>query len=100
MADASVRKKMVGEVEITTGCVLPSDGSTEQNKTGGWRALKPVTDRKKCTGCNICWVFCPDESRVKTDDGKYDTNFDYCKGCGICAQVCPVKCIEMVIEEK
>lgn len=100
MIDVNKLKTKIGDVELTTGAVLASDGSTENTKTGGWRSLKPVTDREKCTGCNICWVFCPDESRIKTEDGKYDANFDYCKGCGICAQVCPVKAIEMVAEEK
>ena len=93
-------KKKLGKAEITTGCVLPSDGSTENTKTGGWRALKPVTDHEKCTSCGICWVYCPDASRVKAEDGKYDFDPDFCKGCGICAQVCPVNCIEMVVEEK
>jgi pyruvate ferredoxin oxidoreductase delta subunit len=100
MIDVNKLKTKVGGVEVTTGAVLASDGSSEKNKTGGWRAIKPVTDRAKCTGCNICWVFCPDESRVKQSDGKYDANFDYCKGCGICAQVCPVKAITMVTEVK
>ena len=43
-------KKRVGEAEITTGSVLPSDGSTQNNKTGGWRAMRPVTDHGKCAG--------------------------------------------------
>jgi len=93
-------KKKVGAAEITKGSVLASDGSTQQNKTGGWRAMRPVTDHEKCTGCGICWVYCPDASRAKQEDGKYDVVLDYCKGCGICADVCPVKCIQMVMEEK
>ncbi|MCX6695898.1 MAG: 4Fe-4S binding protein [Candidatus Altiarchaeota archaeon] len=98
--DLSKIKKKVGKVEITTGAVLASDGSTEKNKTGGWRAMRPVTDHAKCTGCGICWVYRPDASRFKDKDGKYDVVLDYCKGCGICADVCPVKCITMVAEEK
>ncbi len=97
---ADLGKKKVGEAEITTGSVLRSDGSTNQTKTGGWRSMRPVTDHEKCTACGMCWVYCPDASRVKTEDGKYDFDPDYCKGCGICADVCPVKCIEMVVEEK
>ncbi|MFH0862617.1 MAG: 4Fe-4S dicluster-binding protein [Candidatus Altiarchaeota archaeon] len=93
-------RKKVGKVELTTGCVLPSDGSTQRTKTGGWRAMKPVTDHAKCTGCGICWVYCPDASRFKDKDGKFDFVADFCKGCGICANVCPVKCIAMVVEEK
>jgi pyruvate ferredoxin oxidoreductase delta subunit len=97
---ADIGRKKVGEVEVTTGCVLVSDGSTENTKTGGWRAMKPVTDHEKCTGCGICWVYCPDASRVKAPDGKYDFDPDFCKGCGICADMCPVKCIIMEVEEK
>jgi pyruvate ferredoxin oxidoreductase delta subunit len=97
---ADLGKKKVGDVEVTTGCVLPSDGSTENTKTGGWRAMQPKTDKAKCTGCGICWVYCPDASRVKLEDGKYDFDADFCKGCGICADMCPVKCIEMVVEKK
>ena len=93
-------KKKVGKVELTTGGVLPSDGSTRNTKTGGWRAMKPVTDHAKCISCAICWVYCPDASRFKDTDGKFDFNADFCKGCGICAEVCPVKCIKMVVEEK
>lgn len=93
-------RKKIGDVEITIGSILPSDGSTENTKTGGWRAKKPVTDGEKCTGCGICWVYCPDASRVKGADGKYDFDADFCKGCGICADVCPVKCISMEVELK
>ncbi len=93
-------KKKLGQAEITTGAVLPSDGSTEKTKTGGWRSMRPVTDHQKCTGCGICWVYCPDASRIKGADGKYDFDADFCKGCGICADMCPVKCIEMKMEEK
>ena len=100
MVDINKIKSKVGDVELTLGAVLASDGSTENTKTGGWRAMRPVTDQEKCTGCNICWVYCPDESRVKGENEKYDVNLDFCKGCGICAQVCPVKCIKMIAEEK
>jgi pyruvate ferredoxin oxidoreductase delta subunit len=93
-------RKRVGAVELTTGGVMPSDGSTQRTKTGGWRAMKPVTDKSKCTGCGICWVYCPDASRIKEADGKFDFVADFCKGCGICADVCPVKCIKMVVEQK
>lgn len=98
--DFSKITKKYGDREFTIGAVLPSIGSTENTKTGGWRALQPVTDTGKCINCHLCWVYCPDESRIHTKDMKYDVNLDFCKGCGICAQICPVKCIEMVKEEK
>ena len=79
--------------------------STE-NKTGGWRTLRPVIDYSKCVRCMICWKFCPDAAIdiVPDDpDSKWDRkpvyNYDFCKGCGICYHECPVNAIEMVREE-
>ena len=82
------------------GAVIDKPGSSVATKTGGWRTLKPVWDNKKCTQCMICWQFCPDLSIPAKAGKRLETDFDYCKGCGICAQVCPVKCIEMVKQEK
>jgi pyruvate ferredoxin oxidoreductase delta subunit len=45
-------------------------------------------------------MFCPDIAVPENTGKRIETNYDYCKGCGICAQVCPVKCIDMVKEEK
>jgi pyruvate ferredoxin oxidoreductase delta subunit len=91
----------VGNVEVTTGAVLKSDGSAMKTKTGGWKSMRPVTDHKKCIACGNCWVFCPEGCVYKRkDDGKFQADYDFCKGCGICPQVCPVKCITMVPEEK
>ena len=68
-------------------------------KTGGWRAFKPVVDLSKCIKCWTCWKYCPDVSIAISDEGPvYD--YDHCKGCGICANECPVKCIEMIPENK
>ncbi|MBD3309699.1 4Fe-4S dicluster domain-containing protein [Candidatus Woesearchaeota archaeon] len=87
-------KKKLEKVNI--GAVVTEPGSTVKNKTGSWRALKPVKDEKKCIKCGICWQFCPDNAISK--DIKID--YDYCKGCGICAAECPVKAIKMIREEK
>jgi len=80
--------------------VVESKGSTAVNKTGGWRAHRPVFDKEKCVACGMCWSFCPEGCIYKTKEGKFDVNLDYCKGCGICAENCPVKAISMVLEEK
>jgi pyruvate ferredoxin oxidoreductase delta subunit len=93
-------KSKVGNVEITTGAVLESSGSTSRTKTGGWRSLRPVVDEQKCIGCGICWTFCPEGCVAKKEVKKFQVDYDYCKGCGICANECPVKAITMVKEEK
>ena len=71
------------------------------NLTGAWRNIRPMVDGDKCTGCMICWKFCPDLAiDINTDKERPIINLDYCKGCGICAEECPKKCITMVEEEK
>ncbi len=75
-------------------------GSAQAYKTGSWRSLVPITDATKCIKCGICWVYCPDSARYQTEDGTYETNFDYCKGCGICARECPTHCITMQEEKE
>lgn len=98
--DLDAVKSRVGGIEITTGAVLPSDGSTARTKTGGWRSMRPVVDESKCIGCGTCWIYCPEGCIRKEDAKKFVVNFDYCKGCGICANECPVKAITMVMEGK
>jgi pyruvate ferredoxin oxidoreductase delta subunit len=85
--------------EINPGLYIDKPGSSKQNKTGSWRTFRPVTDKKKCIKCAICWLFCPDNSRIMVENGYYDVNRIYCKGCGICAEECPTDAIEMVMEE-
>jgi pyruvate ferredoxin oxidoreductase delta subunit len=79
--------------------LITEPGTAKNYLTGTWRTKRPVTDKSKCIKCGICWIFCPDMSREKDENGFYDTNFDYCKGCGICAAECPTSCIKMVPEE-
>ncbi len=86
--------------KLIPGGIITEPGSTIKNKTGGWRALKPVWDKKKCTQCMICWQFCPDNAIPQKDGKRLETNLEFCKGCGICAEECPVKAIKMVQEEK
>ena len=38
-------KSKIGNVEITTGAVLESNGATSKTKTGAWRSLKLSADR-------------------------------------------------------
>jgi pyruvate ferredoxin oxidoreductase delta subunit len=64
--------------------------------TGTWRTSRPVLIPEKCSGCLLCWIFCP-EGVI----GKEDRSIDYelCKGCGICAEECPKKAIIMEKEK-
>jgi len=83
--------------KITLGGVITEPGNSVANKTGSWRSMKPVVDEGKCTGCGICWMYCPDAAITKGKPAKVD--YRYCKGCGICANECPAKAITMVVEE-
>lgn len=67
-------------------------------RTGLWRALKPVKDDSRCTKCGICWMYCPEHTIRKTEEGDYVIDYEYCKGCGVCATECPSEAIQMVEE--
>ncbi len=69
-------------------------GRMSWNKTGAWRNMTPVLDEDKCTGCMICWKFCPDTSITCEDPPKII--YEFCKGCGICAVECKFDAIEMI----
>lgn len=88
--------------EFPAGGVILEGGNADSYETGGWRKLKPVLDKEKCTNCLICWVMCPD-SAIIIEDGKM-VGFDmvHCKGCGICDVECPdkINAIKMVSEEE
>ena len=68
-------------------------------KTGEWRSQRPKVDESKCIKCAQCMNHCPD-GIMGTPGEVPDIDFDYCKGCALCAYICPVKCIQMVEEEK
>lgn len=79
--------------------VIVSDRTMSENLTRSWRNLRPVIDPGRCTGCLLCWKFCP-EACVAIGDGKVPRiGLDYCKGCGICAAECPPGCIALQDEE-
>ena len=70
--------------------------SSEVIHTATWRTFTPVVHRERCTKCNFCWKFCPDDAIAFDAQGFPQIKLDYCKGCGICAVECPPKTIEMV----
>jgi NADPH-dependent glutamate synthase beta subunit-like oxidoreductase/Pyruvate/2-oxoacid:ferredoxin oxidoreductase delta subunit len=43
-----------------------------------------------CTGCDRCFLYCPEVCLRPPGDGqvKYQTDPEYCKGCAVCASVC------------
>jgi len=84
--------------ELPIAAIIPEPGNSKYYSTGDWRSVRPVINKDKCTGCSLCWVYCPDTAIIKVEGGKYDVDLNYCKGCGICAEECPVKAITMVEE--
>lgn len=51
-----------------------------------------------CSGCGLCWFFCPDVAIRMEQNGGFaspDVDPDHCKGCGLCAAVCPCGVIQM-----
>jgi len=83
---------------VEKGAVVKG-GSSIDNKTGSWRSSVPVWDKKCCTHCMLCPIYCPEECIPVKKGQRLETDLNYCKGCGICAQVCPFKCITMKEEE-
>jgi len=79
---------------LSTPVITPSARPMSENKTGDWRSVAPRVDREKCTGCAICWKFCP-EACVDISGEVPRIDMHYCKGCGICATECPSHCIHM-----
>ncbi|MEE8185131.1 MAG: 4Fe-4S binding protein [Thermodesulfobacteriota bacterium] len=91
-----------GYRELPIGGVLLVPGSADDYSTGGWRKLRPILDKDKCTNCKICWVMCPDSAVIVEDGEMIGFDLEHCKGCGICAVECPDKlsAITMVEEEE
>ncbi|MBI5874295.1 MAG: 4Fe-4S binding protein [Deltaproteobacteria bacterium] len=96
---------------LPIGGVITKGGTAHEYVTGGWRKLRPVLDKGKCTNCLICWVMCPDsavivedmcpDSAVIVEDGKMiGFDMEHCKGCGICAEECPDKVKAIKMEEE
>ena len=82
------------------GATIPDAGNSVDNETGGWRTNVPTIDPAKCTGCMLCYFYCPDASIIIENDVATGVDLAHCKGCGICAAECPVDAITMSVEEK
>jgi len=79
-------------VRRANNIVTYDPGWSAENRTGAWRASRPVKDDERCNDCSLCWLFCPDGAI--SHEG-FQIDYAYCKGCGICAEECKVGAIEM-----
>jgi pyruvate ferredoxin oxidoreductase delta subunit len=93
------KKKQKEEKKEMSYELFCEPGTSANNRTGSWRTMYPVVDKKTCIGCKLCQQYCPD-SCIKILNKKSNIDLDYCKGCGVCAAECPVKAISMKEEEK
>ena len=85
----------VGGRDVTApmAWILTGSGS----KGAAWRTQRPVLDLAKCTGCLICWKFCP-EPAIAPEGDKVRLELGACKGCGVCVHECPAKALTMTPE--
>lgn len=79
---------------IEEGAIIVHD-IKKSPRTGDWRYMKPVVDKKACAGCTSCFSFCPEAAIDFDSERKADIDYDICKGCGVCATVCPKNAIKM-----
>jgi len=82
------------------GAIIPTAGNSDEVETGGWRSEVPEIDTEKCSGCMLCYFYCPDASIVIENGKATGIDLKHCKGCGICARECPADAITMKNEEK
>ncbi|MCS7129619.1 MAG: 2-oxoacid:acceptor oxidoreductase family protein [Candidatus Caldarchaeum sp.] len=91
-------------VDLRSDRVVFSDilevGNAYLRKTGNWRVFTPVVDYGKCTGCMVCYVYCPDSAVKLNPDKKPVIDYENCKGCLICVLECPMRAISFVREAK
>jgi len=84
--------------ELPIASIIMTPATSRFYKTGDWRSFRPEIDKNKCIRCGLCWVYCPADAIIRTEEGDYEIDLDYCKGCGVCPEECPTKAITMVEE--
>lgn len=105
---ASDLKRVVGMEQINTLCfpkaprqenpLAPNGGF--QESTAGLAPAQMEAEAGRCfkcgtcTGCDLCYLLCPDISIVKSKAG-YRIRAEHCKGCGQCEATCPRHVLEM-----
>lgn len=72
---------------------------TGMANAAAWRTQRPILDDAACTGCLICWKFCPDAA-IAPQDSKVAFDLASCKGCGVCEAECPAGAIRMEVEAR
>jgi len=89
------KEQEVNEGAVNEAAVIRKPGSSRENKTGSWRTFRPKI-AGRCTGCEICTWFCPDDAiKISEKEGKktIEIDYDYCKGCLICVEECPQRAL-------
>ncbi|MEM2973419.1 MAG: 2-oxoacid:acceptor oxidoreductase family protein [Candidatus Caldarchaeum sp.] len=101
--DEDLRRPLV-LASLSSDAVVMGDitrtGNSYLRRTGNWRVFRPVVDYGKCTGCMVCFVYCPDSAIALDADGRPVVDYENCKGCLICMKECPLKAISAVREVK
>ncbi|MDE1819428.1 MAG: 4Fe-4S binding protein [Euryarchaeota archaeon] len=69
----------------------------EISSAASWRSQRPILELDKCTGCMVCWKFCP-EPAIIPDGKKVRFDLSACKGCGVCEETCAPRAIHMETE--
>jgi pyruvate ferredoxin oxidoreductase gamma subunit len=68
--------------------------TSELQRTGLWRTLRPVVDSERCNRCWwVCSSACPDGAIAPDPGGLPAIDYDHCKGCLVCVAVCPAHAI-------
>jgi len=93
-----MREEKIKYLGIKGMPILAANGNAEKVNRGTWGKERPVIDYKKCVGCKICYVYCP-EAAIRWINGKPKINYRTCKRCLLCWHECPVKAIKLE-EEK
>ncbi len=96
--------------DLALGGAVIEPGSAKYNRTGDWRSERPVWTDKRCVGCGVCSIFCPEGCITMIPDKTLDnergyrpvTDLEYCKGCGICVVECDKRCrvLECIVMEE
>lgn len=77
---------------------LGMGGSSRAGKLLQHSSVKPRVKEKKCTGCELCVLWCSTQS-IEMKEGKAFINLETCIGCGQCLSVCKFDAIYFNWEE-